>query len=248
MKRSTAFLIVVCLVVGLHISPTSSLRAFPALPNPAPASAAYPPSWPKIIDKDGNHVIVYQPQLKSWQKYRTLVADTAISITPNGGKQILGIISWRANTIANLSTRMVFIKEIEVLSSRFPYLDPQPEALMQQRVRQIYPTMTFTISIDRMIASLNRSNTPPLQSIPVSPGVPTILVSMSPAIVLTVDGEPIRAPVEGTSLQYVVNTNWDVFYDKSDYFLLDGKTWLKAKELSGPWRDDKAAARPGEAA
>jgi hypothetical protein len=235
MKRSTAFLIIISLAIGPNIFPTSSLRASPALPNPASASAANAPSWPKIVDKDGNHVIVYQPQLKSWQKYRTLVADTAISITPNGGKQILGVISWRANTIANVSTRMVFINDIEVLSSRFPYLDPQQEALTQQRVRQIYPTMTFSISIERMIASLNKSNAPPVQSIPVSAEIPTILVSMSPAIVLTIDGEPILSPVEGTSLKYIVNTNWDVFYDKSDYFLLDGKTWLKAKELSGPW-------------
>jgi hypothetical protein len=235
MKRSSIFLLSLCLTIGPSISPTSSLQAFPPSPKPAPTATAYVPSWPKIIDKDGNHIIVYQPQLKSWQKYRTLVADTAVSITPNGGKQILGVISWRANTIANVSTRMVLINDIEVLSSRFPYLDPQQEALMQQRVRQFYPTITFTTSIERMIASLNKSNTPPLQSIPVSQEVPTILVSMSPAIVLTVDGEPILAPVEGASLQSIVNTNWDVFYDNSDYFLLDGKTWLKAKQLNGPW-------------
>jgi hypothetical protein len=65
--------------------------------------------------------------------------------------------------------------------------------------------------------------------------VPTILVSVVPAIVLFVDGKPVLAPIQGTTLQYVVNTNWDLFYDQSDYYLLSGKTWLKAKELSGPW-------------
>ena len=32
-----------------------------------------------------------------------------------------------------------------------------------------------------------------------------------------------------------MNTNWDLFNDGSEYFLLTGKTWLKSKEPSGPW-------------
>lgn len=64
---------------------------------------------------------------------------------------------------------------------------------------------------------------------------PPILVSTTPAILVFVDGDPIRVPIEGTKLEYVVNTNWDILYDKSDYYLLSGKTWLKAKDLSGPW-------------
>jgi hypothetical protein len=186
------------------------------------------------MDRDGNHVVVYQPQLKSWQKYRTLIADTAISITPTGEKQILGVISWRADTISNVSTHTVFVHDIEVLSSRFPYLDPSADAAMQQRIRQIYPTMTFTIGLDRMIASLEKVNTP-VESIQISPELPTILVSTVPAISLMVNGKPVLAPIEGTALQYVVNTNWDLFYDKTNYYLLSGKTWLVAKEIAGPW-------------
>ena len=68
-----------------------------------------------------------------------------------------------------------------------------------------------------------------------APRLPTILVSTSPAIVLLVDGKPVLAPVQGTTLQYVVNTNWDLFYDNSAYYLLNGRVWLTAKALQGPW-------------
>ena len=42
---------------------------------------------------------------------------------------------------------------------------------------------------------------------------------------------PVHLPIKGGV------TNWDVFMDpaQSKYYLLDEKTWLKAKELSGPW-------------
>jgi hypothetical protein len=231
-KAILAVFVAVCLLgSGLPIAP---LRAAAPYPTPVPASAPGAPSWPKIFERDGNHVILYQPQLKTWQKYRELVADTAISITPQGGKQILGVISWKADTIANVSTRTVYVHDIEVLSSRFPSLDPAQDTAMQQRVHQIYPTMTFTISLDRMIASLEKANTP-VESIPLSPEIPTIFVSTVPAISLMVNGKPVLAPIEGTTLQYVVNTNWNLFYDNANYYLLTAKTWLKSKQIAGPW-------------
>ena len=229
-KAFLALAVMMCLVAG--VVPFASMPA--AAASPVPASAPVPPSWPKVIDRDGNHVIVYQPQLKSWQKYRELVADTAISITPQGGQPILGVISWKAATNANVSLRTVYVHDIEVLSSRFPGLEPAQDQAMQQRIHQIYPTMTFNISLDRMIASLQKANAS-IESIPVSPDVPTIFVSTVPAISLMVNGKPVLAPIDGTSIQYVVNTNWDLFYDGTNYFLLDGKTWLKSKEVAGPW-------------
>ena len=191
-------------------------------------------SWPKSFDRNGTHVIIYQPQLKAWQRYRTLVADTAVSIAQNGQKPVLGVISWRAETITDVSARVVYIRNIQVLNSRFPSLDPAHEAAMQQRVHQIYPTMTFTIGLSRMIASLQKVNTP-VHSINAVTQAPAIFVSTVPAIVLLVDGKPVLAPIQGTSLQYVVNTNWDIFYDRADYYLLTGQTWLKSAQLPGPW-------------
>ena len=69
-------------------------------------SASSTPSWPRVFDRNGTHVVVYQPQLKAWQKYRTLVADTAISITDPGQKPVLGVISWRAETITDRAPKL----------------------------------------------------------------------------------------------------------------------------------------------
>jgi hypothetical protein len=237
-KAVVVALVVACMALGgVPVAPVQAApvnMAFAATAFASPAAAAYAPGWPRVVDRDGNHVIVYQPQLKSWTQYRTLVADTAISITPAGGQQILGVISWRANTLANVSARTVFVNQIEVLSARFPSLDPTQDAVMQAKVHQIYPTMTFNISLDRMIASLAHVNTP-VQSIPANTDVPTIFATTTPAISLMVNGKPVLAPIDGVSLEYVVNTNWNLFYDKTNYYLLDGKTWLKAKDIPGPW-------------
>jgi hypothetical protein len=106
------------------------------------------PSWPKVFDRNGVHIVVYQPQLRAWQKYRTMVADSAISVTEKAGiKPVVGVISWRADTITNVSMQTVYVKDIEVLDARFPSLDAAEEAQMQKRAHQFYPTMTLTIGL-----------------------------------------------------------------------------------------------------
>ena len=227
LSRLPVVTIAICLTAGS----ISASRATSLCGN---RHSATTPSWPRVFDRNGTHVVVYQPQLKAWQKYRTLVADTAISITDQGQKPVLGVISWRADTITDTSAQTVYVSNIVVLDARFPSLDPAQAAAMQRRVHQIYPTMTLTIGLPRMIASLEHLNVP-VRSVAGGTQAPTILVSTSPAIVLLVDGKPVLAPIQGTTLQYVVNTNWDLFYDNSDYYLLNGRVWLKAKALQGPW-------------
>ena len=238
MVRSSSLLVVIAMCLTAGFIPGSAQQAPLAAAKPVGAT----PSWPRVFDRNGTHVVVYQPQLKAWQQYRTLVADTAISITDPGQKPVLGVISWRAETITDSSAQIVYVSHIAVLDARFPGLDAAQAVAMQRRVHQIYPTVTLTIGLPRMIAGLEHVNVP-VRSVAGDTQAPKILVSTSPAIVLLVDGKPILAPIQGTTLQYVINTNWNLFYDNSDYYLLNGRVWLKSKALPGPWAATTKTAR-----
>ncbi len=223
------------LVTMFLLSSQIPLSAQPPAPaSPPPSAPITAPSWPRTFDANGVHVVVYQPQLKSWRRFRDLAADTAISITQTGGKPQLGVVSWSADTITDVSARTVYVSNFKVISARFPGVSPAQESAMGQSVKSLYTNLSLNIGLDRMIAGLEKVNAP-VQSVAISQQVPTIMVSTSPSIVLLVDGKPVLAPVQGTTLQYVVNTNWDLFYDNSDYYLLSGKTWLKSKELGDRW-------------
>jgi hypothetical protein len=71
----------VCLLGGATLSSTQ--RGSAAVSKAAGSSASIP-SWQKVFARNGVHAVIYQPQLKAWQKYRTMVADTAISVTETG--------------------------------------------------------------------------------------------------------------------------------------------------------------------
>ena len=94
----------------------------------------------------------------------------------------------------------------------------------------------MTISLDRILAGLQRTKTS-AKPVAVKTDPPRIFYSKRQAIMLLVDGEPVRAPVEKLNLEFIVNTNWDLFYDKKgkNYYLLADKTWLSASALAGPW-------------
>jgi hypothetical protein len=93
----------------------------------APQAAGTPPApprWPMEFMKDDARLIIYQPQLKDWIRFRDLTSDTAVSITPPGGKPVLGVVSWHAVTLVDTQARLVAINDIVVTDATFPSLDP----------------------------------------------------------------------------------------------------------------------------
>ncbi len=62
-----AILIFAMVSAGVPLAPVyaaTDSRVTPSAPaTPVPAATVGAPAWPKVIDRDGNHVILYQPQL-----------------------------------------------------------------------------------------------------------------------------------------------------------------------------------------
>lgn len=206
------------------------------------ATLAQDIGWPREKTNAGGKIIYYQPQLDEWKDYRQLEARMAVSIKTKSGQPTVGVVHLRARTDANLDTRNVVLSHFEITSTKFPSLDEAGAAAMDQLVRTfLSPAATINISLDRLLAELEEKSQ---DSAPVAPVAsvkndpPKIFVAYDAnAILLLVDGELVRAPIEKTNLEFVVNTNWDLFFDKpaSKYYLLNGKTWLTAASLEGTW-------------
>jgi hypothetical protein len=201
--------------------------------NTAPAAD---PGWPREVAKSGATLVYYQPQVDQWKDYREIKGRVAFSLKPKEGKTALGVASIKARTQTDMDARTVVIKTIEITETRFPGLDPTSVKPMDALFRQLFPTAGMTVSLDRLLAAAEKgkSNAKPVH---VKSEPPTIFVSETPAILLLVDGEPLYSPIEGTSLEFVINTNWDLFRDKagSELYLLNEQMWLKAPSLDGPW-------------
>lgn len=192
--------------------------------------------WPREVTNNGAKLVYYQPQVENWKDFKEITARIAFSLTPKDGKEVLGVASLKAGTLVDKDSRSVFFRNVEVTDIRFPALDKKLTPKMEELFKELIPKGGDPISVDRVMADLSRTNSPS-KGVAVKNDPPTIFYSSNPAILLLVQGEPVLAPIEKTDLSFVVNTNWDLFFDKASnaYYLLVENVWLTAKTLDGKW-------------
>ena len=68
--------------------------------------------------------------------------------------------------------------------------------------------------------------------------LPAIYVSLGPAELLEIEGQPQFEPIAGTRLEYVKNTTAEIFRDTAtvDYYILLSGRWFRSRSVdNGPW-------------
>jgi hypothetical protein len=89
-------------------------------------------------------------------------------------------------------------------------------------------------AVARMAVAVTPAPVPQLNFDP-----PRIVVSHRPARLMHIDGPPATVPIPATGLEFVVNTDWDVFrhLGSDTWYILDGAHWISNTMLSGgDWR------------
>src|SRR5438094_2821959 len=183
------------------------------------------PGWPREKYSNGTRLIIYQPQVDDWKNFQELSWRMAVSLTPKGGKEVVGIVEMKGNTDVDNFAKIVMITNPQVTGTYFPSLDPATAEKMQQLVKNFVPP-TITISLHRLIASLPMPQAP--AGVQLNNDPPKIFVGYRPSILLSVDGEPVLSDVPKTNLKFVVNTQWPLFSDieNSSYYFPVVQHWL----------------------
>jgi len=203
--------------------------------------------WPRQKQQDGNTLVYYQPQLDSWKDQKVLKARIAVEVTLQGQKQpIAGAVWIKADTATDLESRMVTLDDIEVEKATFSVLDPALSSAAEKAVKAMIPHKSVPISLDRILVGLKQTEEASGKSIPLKNDPPRIIVAFERARLLIFDGQPVFAKIEGTNLKYAINTNWTVLTEEatSNYYMLDGQTWLFTNKLGDPWTVAKSL--PGD--
>jgi hypothetical protein len=203
--------------------------------------------WPRQKQQDGNTLVYYQPQLDSWKDQKVLKARIAVELTLQGQKQpIAGAVWITADTETDLESRTVTLDDIEVEKTSFAVLDPELASTAEKAVKAMIPRKSIPVSLDRILVGLRQAEVAAGKNIQLKNDPPKIIVSFEPARLLIFDGQPVFTKIENTNLQYAINTNWTVLNEEatSNYYLLDGTTWLFTNKLGEPWT--LAKSLPGD--
>jgi hypothetical protein len=234
-------LLVLALIASTRLAAQSGGSATPAADTLAPD-----PGWPRQFSDGTTKLVVYQPQVDNWKYFRRLDGRFAVALTPKkSGQTYFGTVRIEADSLVDLGSRTVAVTNFTVADTQYPSVKDAAEVkALADLTGKLFPTLPINVSLDRVLAYMDTSQIKARETaVLLEP--PPILVATQPAVLVIIDGEPVLYDIEKTNLQKIVNTNWDLFFDKNAkrYYLRNGKSWLSAKALTEGWKVEKKLPR-----
>jgi hypothetical protein len=203
------------------------------------------PGWPRIFEKHGEKVMLYQPQIDEWNNYSKIAFRMAIAVYFRDRGPFYGSANVKGDTFVDHDRNLVMITDLKK-QLHFPNVPEHEAKKLEKIVHEVLPQKDYLeVSLDRVLAYVQGNQKPRVVNVNLNP--PPIFYSETPAILVIYMGQPQFKPIKGTRLLSAVNTNWPVFLDESGgkYYLLDQATWLTAPDpVKGPWT--AAASLPAD--
>jgi uncharacterized membrane protein YgcG len=200
-----------------------------------------PDPWPRTIKAQGMDLMVYQPQLESWDGV-LLQARAAVAVTPLGSdQQTFGVIWLTTETQVDKEEGLVYLDGMKITRGEFPKFEDQGKSVVAILQKNL-PTETKVISLGRLEANLAVAEAVKSgKAQPVENNPPRIIFSTSPSILVTIDGQPALRQVNNTTLMRVINTSALIFMDQltGKYYLHLLKKWMQADRIDGTWTVSK---------
>lgn len=201
------------------------------------ASGRIEPVWPRVFEKHGDKVLLYQPQVDQWDNYANISFRMAIAIEHHKKDPVFGVLDVKGDTFVDHDRNVVMITNLQT-NVRFPPSAASHAHSLEKIAREVLPKKDFLeVSLDRVLACMHDApNKQPAVNVSLDP--PKIFYSDRPAILVIFMGQPQFRPIKGTRLMAAVNTNWPIFLNEKDsqYYLLNSDSWLAAPDaVKGPW-------------
>ena len=194
----------------------------------------------------GGTILVYQPQIASWDRQAHLVAFSAVSYRPKtGDKPSMGTVKLEADTKVSVSDRLVNFQQMKIVEANFQGVPKEQVREITEEIDKAIPDDERVIALDRVLANLDKSQIIPKNVEGIKADPPPIFFSKTPAVIVNLDGEPIWSPIKENDLKFAVNTNWDLFQHVPDQHLLSAQQRHVAEghRREGPVGAGRHAAR-----
>ncbi len=140
-------------------SPPPNRRSRPSPPPRTPVDGG----WPRMysLPSEGS-ILVYQPQVSSWDKQTRMEAFSAVSYRSKAGdKPALGTIKIEADTKVAVADRLVSFQKMKITEANFQTLPKEQIREITDAIDKAIPDDERVIALDRVLANIDKSQIVP---------------------------------------------------------------------------------------
>lgn len=187
------------------------------------------------VTKDGKKVIVYAPQIRTWDEFKHFTAQIAVEFKETDIDARYAVIDLSGDTTLDREARLVKVAKPKV--DRVTFSGGQGTQEHEDRIRTAVEGEPLEIPLDVFLYYLADGvlESPPPAGFNDQP--PPIFVVESPAFLLFVNGPPVATPIGESGLELISNANFPLFRDTKTgtFYLLTGDHRYAAAKIDGPW-------------
>ncbi len=204
--------------------------------------------WPREIKVPEATILIYQPQIETFQGNQMEARFAASVQTPKMAEPVFGAVWTKARVEIDRDNRIVQLVSLEAVQSRFPNATAEDEAAFSEILKTHVPQWDIPMSLDRILAGLEVAEQRQVVEADLANEPPKIIYAEHPATLVMLDGKPILQPIDNSPLMAVVNTPFPMVFYKAEksYYLMGDESWYRAKEITGTW--EEIAAPPADVA
>ena len=116
-------------------------------------------AWPKWFETtSGGTVVMYTPQVNSWDGQKKMVFRAAVSFTyKESQKPDLGTVKVDAKTKVSLEDRLVIFSDLTVTEANFPNLARDKVQEVTTELQDAMPEQDRILSLDRVLEGVDKS-------------------------------------------------------------------------------------------
>jgi len=202
-----------------------------------PSVLAQESGWPRTLPLEQGTVTIYAPQVDEMSDdtihFRAALAYRATA----GSEPVFGAGWFESRVEIDSSKRIVHPTDLKVTQTRFPAGTDDVQSELSAVLAQQSPAWNLDFSLDELQASLKtaEAESEALQNLNTAP--PQIIYRDHPALLISMDGDPVLRDIENSPYEAVINTPYPLIFDGKQYYLNAAKgVWYRAGRATGPYR------------
>jgi len=179
-------------------------------------------------------VTIYSPQIDAMSddtiQYRAALAYRA---TP-GSEPVFGAGWFESRVVIDTNKRIVHPTDLKVTDTRFPAGTDDIQPQLASVLAQQSPDWNLDFSMDELDTALKTAAS---ETAAVNTAPPKVIYRDHPALLISIDGEPVLREIENSTMKAVINTPYPLIFDGKYYYLNAAKdVWYRARKATGPYQ------------